>query len=154
MILDDEDVLFSDIKITIHPLNILQRFISYDEYNYSRIIDSPTFCDIYSVLNQIWDVSSYTLFEWKVSRYGVFRLNYIDPEHANHPAEICKIEFFNYKKFNEVQTVVKMSSPNDLTFYGYLYEQREDLYNLVKYFQNQLIEKLKLRKKGGNLYII
>ena len=47
-----------------------------------------------------------------------------------------------------------MSSPNDLTFYGYLYEQREELYDLVKYFQNQLIEKLKLRKKGENLYII
>lgn len=155
MILDDEDILVGDIKNAVHSLNTLQRFISYNEYNYGFCnIDSPTFCDVYSVLNQIWDVSDNTLFEWKVSRYGIFRLNYIDPEHANLPAEICKIEFFNYKKFNEVQTVVKMSSPNDLTFYGYLYEQREELYDLVKYFQNQLIEKLKLRKKGEKLYII
>ena len=47
-----------------------------------------------------------------------------------------------------------MSSPNDSTYYGYLYEQREELYNLVKHFQNKLIEKNKLRKKGENLYII
>lgn len=155
MILDDEDILIGDIKNATHPLNTLQRFISYNEDNYGVCnIDSPTFCDVYSVLNQIWDVSDYTLFEWKVSRYGIFCLNYIDPEHANHTAEICRIEFFNYKKFNEIQTIVKMSSPNDLTFYGYLYEQREELYDLVKYFQNQLIEKLKLRKKGENLYII
>lgn len=155
MILDDEDILVGDIKNAVHPLNTLQRFISYNADNYGFCnIDSPTFCDIYPVLNQIWDVSDYTLFEWKVSRYGVFYLNYIDPEHANHPAEICKIEFFNYKKFNEIQTVVRMSSPNDLTYYGYLYEQREELYDLVKHFQNQLIEKLKLRKKGENLYII
>lgn len=155
MILDDEDILVGDIKNAVHPLNTLQRFISYNEDNYGVCnIDSPIFCDVYSVLNQIWDVNDYTLFEWKVSRYGVFYLNYIDPEHANHPAEICRIEFFNYKKFNEIQTIVKMSSPNDLTFYGYLYEQREELYDLVKYFQNQLIEKLKLRKKGENLYII
>jgi len=153
MILDDEDVLFGDIKNTTHPLNTLQRFISYDKYSCCSI-DSPTFCDIYPVLNQIWDVSGYTLFEWKVSRYGIFYLNYIDPESANHPVEICRIEFFNYKIFKEVQTVVRMASPNDLTFYGYLYEQREELYDLVKGFQNQLIEKLKLRKKGGNLYII
>jgi hypothetical protein len=155
MILDDEDILVGDIKNAVHPLNTLQRFISYNEDNYGVCnIDSLTFCDIYPVLNQIWDVSDYTLFEWKVSRYGIFCLNYIDPEHANHTAEICRIEFFNYKKFNEIQTIVKMSSPNDLTFYGYLYEQREELYDLVKYFQNQLIEKLKLRKKGENLYII
>ena len=155
MILDDEDVLVGDIKNAVHPLNTLQSFISYNEDNYGFCsTDSPTFCDVYPVLNQIWDVSDYTLFEWKVSRYGIFCLNYIDPEHTNHPAEICRIEFFNYKKFNEIQTIVKMSSPNDLTFYGYLYEQREELYDLVKYFQNQLIEKLKLRKKGENLYII
>ena len=152
-ILDDEDLLIGEVQKSVHPLNALQHFISYDEYNYGCIV-LPTFDDIYSILNQIWDVSGYTLFEWKVSRYGVFYLNYIDPEHADHIAEICRIEFFNYKKFNEVQTVVRMASPNDLTFYGYLYEQREELYDLVKYFQNKLIEKNKLRKKGGNLYII
>ena len=153
-LLDDEDILISKVQESVHPLNALQHFISYDEYNYSRIINSPTFDDIYSILNQIWDVSGYTLFEWKVSRFGEFHLNYIDPEHANHTAEICRIEFFNYKKFNEVQTIVKMSSPNDLTFYGYLYEQREELYDLIKHFQNKLIEKNKLRKKGLNLYIV
>lgn len=153
MILDDEDVLISDIKNTTHRLNVLQTFIKIDNDG-CKYIDECDFDNIHKLLNQIWDVSCYTLFEWKVSNYGVFRLNYIDPEHADHPAEICKIEFFNYKKFNEIQTVVKMSSPDDLTFYGYLYEQCEELYDLVKYFQNQLIEKLKLRKKGGNLYII
>lgn len=153
-LLDDEDILIGKIQESVHPLNALQQFISYDEYNYGRTIDSPTFDDIYSILNQIWDVSGYTLFEWKVSRLGVFYLNYIDPEHANHTAEICRIEFFNYKKFNEIQTIVKMSSPNDLTFYGYLYERREELYDLVKHFQSKLIEKNKLRKKGENLYII
>lgn len=153
-ILDDEDVLIGKVQESVHPLNALQHFISYDEHNYSHCIDSPTFDDIYTILNQIWDVSGYTLFEWKVSRFGAFYLNYIDPEHANHPAEICRIEFFNYKKFNEIQTIVKMSSPNDLTFYGYLYEQREELYDLVKHFQNKLIDKNKLRKKGENLYII
>ena len=153
-ILDDENILMDEVQKSIHPLNMLQHFISYDEYNYSHTIDSPTFDDIYPILNQIWDVSGYTLFEWRVSRFGKFYLNYIDPEHANHPAEICKIEFFNYKKFNEIQTIVKMSSPNDLTFYGYLYEQREELYDLVKHFQNKLIEKNKLRKKGENIYII
>jgi hypothetical protein len=153
-ILDDENILIGEVQKSIHPLNMLQHFISYDEYIYSHTIDSPTFDDIYPILNQIWDVSGYTLFEWKVSRYGAFYLNYIDPEHANHPAEICRIVFFNYKKFNEIQTIVKMSSPNDLTFCGYLYEQREELYDLVKHFQNKLIEKNKLRKKGENLYII
>lgn len=153
-ILDDEDVLIGKVQESVHPLNALQHFISYDEHNYSHCIDSPTFDDIYTILNQIWDVSGYTLFEWKVSRFGAFYLNYIDPEHANHPAEICRIEFFNYKKFNEIQTIVRMSSPNDLTFYGYLYEQREELYDLVKHFQNKLIDKNKLRKKGENLYII
>jgi hypothetical protein len=153
MVLDDEDILVGDIKNVVHPLNTLQRFISYDNYGFCNI-DSPTFCDIYPVLNQIWDVSDYTLFEWKVSRYGIFYLNYIDPESANHPAEICRIEFFNYKIFNEVQTVVRMASPNDFTVCGYLYVKREELYDLVKCFQNQLIEKLKLRKKGENLYII
>ena len=154
-LLDDEDILIGKVQESVHPLNALQHFISYNEYNYGCCsIDSPTFCDIYPILNQIWDVSGYTLFEWKVSRYGVFYLNYIDPEHANHTAEICRIEFFNYKKFNEVQTVVRMASPNDLTFYGYLYEQREELYDLIKHFQNKLIEKNKLRKKGLNLYII
>jgi hypothetical protein len=153
-ILDDEDLLIGEVQKSAHPLNALQHFISYDEYNYGRIIDSPTFDDIYPILNQIWDVSGYTLFEWKVSRYGAFYLNYIDPEHANHPAEICRIVFFNYKKFNEIQTIVKMSSPKDLTFCGYLYERREDMYDLVKHFQNKLIEKNKLRKKGENLYII
>lgn len=153
-ILDDEDLLIGEVQKSAHPLNALQHFISYDEYKYGCSIDSPTFDDIYTILNQIWNVSGYTLFEWKVSRFGVFYLNYIDPEHADHTAEICRIEFFNYKRFNEVQTVVRMASPNDLTFYGYLYEQREELYDLVKYFQNKLIEKNKLRKKGGNLYII
>ena len=153
-LLDDENMLISDVQKSVHPLNALQHFISYDEYNYSRIIDLSTFDDIRPILNQIWDVSGYTLFEWRVSRLGEFYLNYIDPEHANHIAEICKITFFNYKKFNEIQTIVKMSSPNDLTFYGYLYEQREELYDLVKHFQNKLIEKNKLRKKGENLYII
>lgn len=153
-LLDDEDILIGKIQESVHPLNALQQFISYDEYNYERLIDSLTFDDIYSILNQIWDVSGYTLFEWKVSRFGIFYLNYIDPEHADHTAEICRIEFFNYKKFNEVQTVVRMASPNDSTYYGYLYEQREELYNLVKHFQSKLIEKNKLRKKGENLYII
>ena len=153
-LLDDEDILISKVQESVHPLNALQHFISYDEYNYGHIIDSPTFDDIYPILNQIWDVGGYTLFEWRVSRFGVFYLNYIDPKHANHPAEICRIEFFNYRKFNEVQTVVKMSSPNDLTFYGYLYEQRDELYDSVKYFQNKIIKKNKLRKKGENLYII
>lgn len=153
-LLDDEDILIGKVQDSVHPLNALQHFISYDEYNYSRIIDSPTFDDIYPILNQIWDTSGYTLFEWKISRFGEFYLKYIDPEHANHTVEICKIVFFNYKKFNEIQTIVKMSSPNDLTFYGYLYEQREELYNLVKHFQNKLIVKNKLRKKGSNLYII
>ena len=152
-ILDDEDLLIGEVQKCAHPLNALQHFISYDE-EYGCSIDLPTFDDIYPILNQIWDVSGYTLFEWKVSRYGVFYLNYIDPEHADHTAEICRIEFFNYKKFNEVQTVVRMASPNDLTFYGYLYEQREELYYLLKYFQNKLIEKNKLRKKGLNLYIV
>ena len=152
-LLDDEDILIGKVQKSVHPLNALQYFISYDEYN-CRIIDSPTFDDIYPILNQIWNVSGYTLFEWRVSRLGIFYLNYIDPEHANHTAEICRIEFFNYKKFNEVQTVVRMASPNDSTYYGYLYEQREELYNLVKHFQNKLIEKNKLRKKGENLYII
>lgn len=152
-ILDDEDLLIGEAQKSVHPLNALQHFISYDEYDCGCIV-LPTFDDIYTILNQIWDVSGYTLFEWKVSRYGVFYLNYIDPEHADHIAEICRIEFFNYKKFNEVQTVVRMASPNDLTFYGYLYEQREELYDLVKLFQNKLIEKNKLRKKGANLYII
>ena len=153
-LLDDENILIGKVQKSVHPLNALQHFISYDEYNYSHIIDSPTFDDIYTILNQIWDVSGYTLFEWKVSRFGAFYLNYIDPEHANHTAEICRIEFFNYKKFNEIQTIVKMSSPKDLTFCGYLYEQRAELYDLVKHFQNKLIEKNKLRKKGENLYII
>lgn len=153
-ILDDENILMDEVQKSIHPLNVLQRFISYDEYNYSHIINSLIFDDIYPILNQIWDVSGYTLFEWRVSRFGEFYLNYIDPEHANHTAEICKIVFFNYKKFNEIQTIVKMSSPKDLTFCGYLYEQREELYDLVKHFQNKLIEKNKLRKKGENIYII
>ena len=153
-LLDDGNMLISDVQKSVHPLNTLQHFISYDEYNYSHTIDSPTFDDIYSILNQIWDVGGYTLFEWRVSRLGEFYLNYIDQEHANHTAEICKIVFFNYKKFNEIQTIVKMSSPRDLTFYGYLYEQREELYDLVKHFQNKLIEKNKLRKKGEHLYIL
>lgn len=153
-LLDDEDILIGKLQESVHPLNALQHFINYDKYNFNHIIDSPTFDDIYPILNQIWDVSGYTLFEWRVSRFGIFQLNYIDPEHANHTAEICRIEFFNYKKFNEVQTIVRMASPNDSTYYGYLYEQREELYNLVKHFQNKLIEKNKLRKKGLNLYII
>ena len=152
-ILDDEDLLIGEVQKSIHPLNALQHFVRFNDIRYGYI-DLPTFDDIYTILNQIWNVSGYTLFEWKISRFGTFHLNYIDPKHANHPAMICRIEFFNYKKFNEIQTVVRMSSPNDLTFYGYLYEQREELYNLVKHFQNKLIEKNKLRKKGEYLYII
>ena len=153
-ILDDEDLLIVDTRNGLHPLNLLQHFISYNEDNYGRSIDSPTFDDIYTILNQIWNVSGYTLFEWKVSRYGVFYLNYIDPKHANHSVEICRIEFLNYRKFNEIQTVVRMASPNDPTYYGYLYEQREELYDTIKYFQDKIIKKNKLRKKGENLYIL
>ena len=154
-ILDDEDILIGEVQKSTHPLNALQHFVTFNDANYEWIeYTTPTFDDIYPILNRIWDVSGYTLFEWKVSRFGVFYLNYIDPEHANRTSEICRIEFFNYKKFNEVQTVVKMASPNDSTVSGYLYEQRKELYDLIKHFQNKLIEKNKLRKKGENLYIV
>ena len=54
MILDDEDILIGKVQESTHPLNTLQRFIGYNEDNYGfSNIDSPTFCDIYSVLNQI-----------------------------------------------------------------------------------------------------
>ena len=152
-LLDDEDILIGKLQESVYPLNALQHFVTFNDTNYDYI-ELPTFDDIYPVLNQIWNTGGYTLFKWTVSRLGTFHLNYIDPVHAIHSVEICRIEFFNYKKFNEIQTVVRMASPNDSIYYGYLYEQREELYNLVKHFQNKLIVKNKLRKKGSNLYII
>jgi hypothetical protein len=143
-ILDDEDVLISDVQKTIHQFNVLQAFTKIDDDGY-KYIDKCDFDNMHKLLNGIWDCSKYNLFNWEISTtLGVCSLHYNSIKY-NCSVKVCQLGIYNPKRRCEFRTIFRPSQMCDYTFREMPDKQREELYNAVKIIQNEIIKKLDLK---------
>jgi hypothetical protein len=74
-ILDDENILMSDVKSDIHPVNMLKCFIDY-RVRYDKLNVSYDSKELQEVLHNIYDCRNNEKLMWTVHWSGVFKLIY------------------------------------------------------------------------------
>lgn len=74
-ILDNENILMSDVKSDTHPVNMLKHFIDY-RIRYDKLNVSYDSKELQEVLHNIYDCRNHKKLMWTVHWSGVFKLIY------------------------------------------------------------------------------
>ena len=74
-ILDDEDILISEVQKSTHPVNMLKSFIDYS-VQYDKLNVSYDSKELQEVLHNIYDCRNHKKLMWTVHWSGIFKLIY------------------------------------------------------------------------------